>query len=316
MAKTSLPMNFETLNEFVDGRLSREEAAEVAAAVASNPALAKELAEISKLNEQIQSVGADVLEEPVPDRLRQIVQPKSKKENQSSMLFIILRRTAALGLTLLIGFVGGYFTKNHFEPNNSGLLKPFIEQAVLSHQLFDTGGFGDKTNRIPIAPESELANVSLHAPIRIPISLGADLEPVSVRTLTSATGAAIQVAYLDDENALTSLLVRELSDEDSLPARFVDQDGYQILYWIDGPSIYALVGQDVNQEQLKQMAKSIYSSNAVGELGQVIVAARFNPSQISRPRVRCMHPVIELEQIPIILVRILLRRSSFCIRLV
>lgn len=263
MVEHSPNVNHQTLSDYVDGRLSAEDRAELEKLAARDEAVAGELAALSGLNEQLGKIGAEILDEPVPERLRRIVQPDAPSTPRGPMLFVILRRGAALGLAVLVGFLGGYVTSQWSDRDFSGLIEPFIEQAVLSHKLFETNEFGSPDERIYISPESELAETSLRAPLRVPVNLGPSLQPVSLRTLSAVTGSAVQVAYLDDGNNLTSLMVRELSDEGDLPADFTSRDDYNILLWIDGPLIYALVG-DGDEVALRSMAQSIYSSNAIG----------------------------------------------------
>ena len=253
----------ETLSDYVDGRLSEREQAQVEAAIATNSALAEDLAALQNLNRQLSSLGASILDEPVPERLHRIVAPKAERKAGPGFFSLSWRHSLAYGFSVLIAFVAGYIVSDKIVPKDSGLLRPFVEQAVLSHELFEKGTFSSAEQMISISPEAELAGLSLSSPMRVPISLGIGLEPVAIRTLTGHTGAAIQVAYLDPDNKLTSLLVHEMSDDADMPAKFTAQDELNILYWIDGPLVYALVG-DADEQELRALARSIYTSNAIG----------------------------------------------------
>lgn len=59
----------ETLMAYVDGELNAEMRAQVEAAMALDPLLMREVEKQQALREQLQSTFADVLQEPVPDRL-------------------------------------------------------------------------------------------------------------------------------------------------------------------------------------------------------------------------------------------------------
>ena len=253
----------EALNDYIDGRLSERERAQVEAAIATNSALAKELAALQSLNVQLSSLGASVLDEPVPERLRRIVAPNLERKLGFRFFSPSWRHGLAYGFSVLIAFVAGYVVNDSMAPQDPGLLRPFVEQAVLSHELFEKGTFSSAGQTISVSPEAELAGMSLNSPMRVPISLGIGLEPVAIRTLTGYKGAAIQVAYLDPNNQLTSLLVREVSDDADMPAKFTTQDELNVLYWIDGPLVYALVG-DEDEQELRVLARSIYTSNAIG----------------------------------------------------
>ena len=63
----------ERIQDFIDGRLSAREATTVAALLAANPELRRKVAKLLALNEMIRGLGAHILEEPIPARLREAV---------------------------------------------------------------------------------------------------------------------------------------------------------------------------------------------------------------------------------------------------
>ena len=72
------------LQQFIDGRLSASEAAEVAALLAKNPDLRRKAAELLVLNEMVRGLGAHILEEPIPDRLTEAVRSSPPPSQRSS----------------------------------------------------------------------------------------------------------------------------------------------------------------------------------------------------------------------------------------
>jgi len=75
------PLSDERLQEYLDGRLSPADAAAVAEYLWIHP---EKGAEVQRLREQdtlLSAIGADVLEEPVPERLLQIVRSPSRNQD-------------------------------------------------------------------------------------------------------------------------------------------------------------------------------------------------------------------------------------------
>lgn len=67
------PVTDEELNEYLDGGLNEERRAEVEAWLLENPERTTEFERLKELNEALRRLGADILDEPVPERLRDIV---------------------------------------------------------------------------------------------------------------------------------------------------------------------------------------------------------------------------------------------------
>lgn len=61
------------LSEYADGRLSEERRAEIAAWLLEHPREAAELDRLQALDEALRGVGGEILNEPVPERLREVL---------------------------------------------------------------------------------------------------------------------------------------------------------------------------------------------------------------------------------------------------
>ena len=61
------------IQDYVDGRLSEEEAAIVAASLRIDPVLQRQVEQLQRLNEMLQHMGQTHLHEPVPDRFVRIL---------------------------------------------------------------------------------------------------------------------------------------------------------------------------------------------------------------------------------------------------
>lgn len=70
----------EEIAAFADGQLEAEREAEIAKAVAADPALAEEVAKHRALKAMLQGHFAPIAEEPVPDRLASMLRPETQAE--------------------------------------------------------------------------------------------------------------------------------------------------------------------------------------------------------------------------------------------
>jgi len=76
------PVTDDELSEYVDGGLSEERRAEIAAWLLENPKKAAEVERLRQLNDALRDLGADILDEPVPERLREVVR-RARSGSQS-----------------------------------------------------------------------------------------------------------------------------------------------------------------------------------------------------------------------------------------
>ncbi len=74
----------ENIHEFVDGRLSAREAAKFAAHVAADPDLRRKVAALWLINQMLRGLGQHILDEPVPERLAEIVRGRPSAPEDSS----------------------------------------------------------------------------------------------------------------------------------------------------------------------------------------------------------------------------------------
>jgi anti-sigma factor RsiW len=88
----------ERLQEYLDGRMNPDEAALVTAYLVANPERAAELERARHLDALLVGVGAEVLEEPIPERLLQIVRqgvsPPTEQQPAPEQLVATVREVA------------------------------------------------------------------------------------------------------------------------------------------------------------------------------------------------------------------------------
>lgn len=248
----------EDLSAYVDDRLDPERRAAIDAALRSDPELARTVAELRSQDEQLRAMAAGVLHEPVPERLLAVIRRGPPPRRR-----LPVRELGQIAAALVIGIGLGWFLRPGADGGQQELLEPFLRQAVLSHQLFEANEQLETLRAGGGPPLLQEVRNPFRTPIRIPELIGTDLRPVLFRSLEGGVGPGIQLAYLGDQGHLTSLLIRQHSNADELPVQHRELEGRSLLYWLDGPLVYVLVG-DGDEEELRRMALSIYASTATG----------------------------------------------------
>ena len=69
------------IQDYIDDRLNEHDRANVAAFLLANPEIGAEVDQLRRQNETLKSVGREILEEPVPERLRSALRPPPEAEN-------------------------------------------------------------------------------------------------------------------------------------------------------------------------------------------------------------------------------------------
>jgi anti-sigma factor RsiW len=258
----------EDLTDFLDQRLDDETHAEVAAAIDTDPDLAARVAALRAQDVQLRALGADILEEPIPERLSDVLNrspapaPAPEPAPAAPAQRWSARDLIRIAAVLVIGVALGWTLRAQLA-SESDLLEPFVRQAVLSHELFrTTGGLQPLSGERTLREISEI-QIPFGTPVRVPELLGATYRPVVLRAEQAGSGAGLNVAYQRDDGGLTSLLIRQHSPSDDIPVNFTQRSGHSVLYWLDGPLLYALVG-DESEADLRAMARNIYTAAARG----------------------------------------------------
>lgn len=265
----------EDLSDLIDGRLDPATRAAVGAAMDRDPTLARRYATLLEQDRLLRHLGEEVLGEAIPERLTEILdRVREEREDEEvdrsatqQLRFSPWRRMPQIAMLLAgtaAGVAGGWFGHAEFGGGQAGLFRAAVEQAAISHRLFEVGD----ENRIgdlgdgEVLPAASLPDL-FETPIRAPALRGSRWVPVGLRTEDGSGGKAMQIAYADQEGKKVTLSVRTIEGTDDLPSSLVEAEGYNVLYWLDGPMLYALVG-DIDETELSRLARDVYVSRAVG----------------------------------------------------
>jgi anti-sigma factor RsiW len=70
----------EQIQDYVDGRLGGRDLAAMAAYLLTHPRLASEIETLRRQNEALKRVAEEVLDEPVPERLRDVIRQIARRQ--------------------------------------------------------------------------------------------------------------------------------------------------------------------------------------------------------------------------------------------
>jgi anti-sigma factor RsiW len=107
------------IQDYLDGRLNERDRAAVAAYLLTHPDVASEVETLRRQNEALKGIGHEILDEPVPERLREVLQRQTvvslgaRRRRWRSSGFL---EAAAAVLLLCVGGAIGWFVNDRLTP--------------------------------------------------------------------------------------------------------------------------------------------------------------------------------------------------------
>ena len=231
---------------YADGLLDRNPGrkAEVEAYLRQHPYEAARVRDYADQNNAIRRLYASILAEPVPERLQAALETRPRRP-----LGPVARAAIVASLLCAAGFMGWLIGRSG-QPAPR-LVQDFIEQALTTygHPHLTAGSSTDITQQGTSQPFDWLAQqiaVQLQPP---------DLTPQGFtlvdRHLITANGPqTAQVTYAAPGGQRLSLFLSTRWQDEVPQFHFAENDGVTMVYWLDGPLVYALVGHLDRQEML------------------------------------------------------------------
>jgi anti-sigma factor RsiW len=228
----------EDIQAFVDEQLDREAMSAVAARVAEQPALAREVARLRADKRLLKQVYGPLADQPVPDRLRA---PFRRQQARQRTRQFGAAAALAAGLALTVwfgpGLLGGdKVVKEALAARNGG--------GVVTRQVALDGAEPDQRDAV--------ISAALSVPVKVP-----DLAR-SGFTLASVTlyGQAAQLSYRDAAGKLFTIYLRHSLGPDRFDLH--QQGNTEICVWQNAELAVAMVGEMTAKEMLK-VASSSYA---------------------------------------------------------
>src|SRR5438067_7733138 len=264
----------ETLVAYLDGELDGAERQHVEAWLAADAAARDRLTDLAQSTNLLRSAYADIVNEPVPDRLiaaaRGEINPASMPQREAEMLRLQRppRRivvtvpggrwgigiAAAAGLFgLVVGGAGSYLANGLLSPGSPAAEQRLAAAAANNTWLDNAAGYyklavsaGDALT-IDVAADADSREALQKA--SLPQTRWPDLKPWGLtfrgaRLVAGEGRPAAQLVYTTENKAIGPLtLVIGASKQSDIQPTFDHRQDVNLLYWRHQGRAYALVGQ-------------------------------------------------------------------------
>jgi len=263
---------------FVDGQLPPERCRAVMAFLAANPEEAARMDDYRTLSEALHLAYDEVLYEPLPKRLRveHYRGQSSWARRLQDWLGVgrhgLVARLAGIAALLLVSSGGGWLMRGEIITQDVETpAMSFARQATNAHLLFAPDlrhpvEFGADQQDSLLVWLSERLGQAVHAPNLQTLNF----KLVGGRLLPASGQAAAQLMYENPDARRITLYIRArwatpLNGAHDGSVSFASEGGVSLVYWIEGPFAYALIGQ-MDREQLFGAAKTIQQQMKVPTL--------------------------------------------------
>jgi anti-sigma factor RsiW len=254
------------LQDYVDGRLNERDRAAVAAYLLAHPHAAAELEAVRRQSEALRALGHEILDEPVPERLREVLRdPKacSKAPTQPMRAHARPRHAsrfleaAAATLLLCVGGALGWFAHEVVSP------APSVDDRLLAHMANAYALYGARDYRVAFPPDRAQEFVT-----RIGRSFQRAVPPPDLGELGySYRGgqllpngdANIGLFHFErPENARLAVFFWVNSGPPMVVRNLQDRHGIAARFWNTHDLSFAVIGDDSNRD-VETAAKAVFA---------------------------------------------------------
>lgn len=254
---------------FVDGQLPPDACRAVMTYLAAHQGESERMSEYHQMSEELHRQFDEVLYEPLPKRLK----VDTYRDNRSfaeqirswfdiDMRTFAIRFAAVAVLMTASGGTGWWLKAGDIESQQVTPAMSFARQAARAHMLFAPDlrhpvEFGaDQRDNLTLWLTERLGD-QVYTPRLQDIGFGL----VGGRLLPAADLAAAQLMYESPDDRRITLYIRErwqapMTTANEGSVSYFGEGGLSMVYWIEGPFAYALIGE-LNREELFATAKTI-----------------------------------------------------------
>jgi len=247
----------EELHAYVDGQLDENRRAQIEAFLVTHPEQAEYVNQLLEQN-RLLHIGFDaIIDEPVPPQLLQTLSQKPVKNNRTLM---------AIAASLFIGVLSGYFLRGELSPvpvRSQVQAQAFTDRAAIAHIVYAS----EILHPVEVNADQEVhllqwLSKRLGHALRAPDLTKFGYQIMGGRLLPGEKGAAAQLMYQEKTGKRLTLYISVKDTEMKQTAfRIEDEDGVQVLYWVDNDLGFALVG-DIDRIRLLDIARVAYEETS------------------------------------------------------
>lgn len=234
----------EDLNAFIDGELDEARDVAIAATIAASPELSERVERLILDKDMIARVYGPLIEQPVPDALRQMVTGHRPAAQPARMQRRFLPAAMALAAAIVAAVI--------VYPRMSGVeADPLVAEAlaVRSGEVHAERQYAD-TDISAEATRDGLAQAALAVPVKVPNLEKAGFRLVGISAYPDKGGhKALQLSYRDGNGTLFTMFMRQTAGGDrfELSAR----KNMQVCVWQNDDLSVVMLGEMPAHEMLK-----------------------------------------------------------------
>jgi anti-sigma factor RsiW len=250
------PISEDDLQAYVDSALPSARQAVVETHLAQHPEDAERVRVYRAQKQALRSLFDPVLDEPLPDKLRELAVPPRPASAASRWS---LQRVAASIAIALIGAGGGWLARGPGVDRSVASVAALPRQAAVAHAVFTP----DVRRPVEVGAEHEDQLVAwlskrLGTPVRPPHLQAVGFDLVGGRLLPGNSGPVAQFMYQDSNGRRLTLYVSTENVANQETAfRFAQEGPVNVFYWIDGKFGYAL-SASIAKDELARVSKAVY----------------------------------------------------------
>lgn len=253
------PISHSDLHAYVDGELSKERHAEVAAWLAEHPEDMSRVESYRSQKQDLRRLFAPVLGDPLPERLMALTKPPAAMPTRFLSRWS-LQRIAASFVIAFVGASAGWLAHEHYRPATQiARMAALPHRAAIAHVVFSP----DVKRPVEISAEHEDQLVTwlskrLGTAVRPPRLGTLGYELIGGRLLPGNSGPVAQFMYHDATGQRLTLYVStENTMNRDTAFRFAQEGPVNVFYWIDGKFGYAISG-GMAKEELARISAAVY----------------------------------------------------------
>ena len=239
------------LHAYVDHQLDTERRAEIDLFLKSHPETSQKVHTCQQINQGLQGLFDDVMNEPIPERLKDAGKPSRKGRTYFQI--------AAMAASLVIGTGIGWLARDGLEQTLPPQQTALVDSAFTAHVVYTP----EVRHPVEVGAEEEKHLVGwlskrLKTKIQAPQLSSLGYELLGGRLLAADREPAAQFMYQNPEGNRLTLYVRHMQGpEQDTAFQYARQNGTQGFYWVDGNLGYALIG-DVGRSLISKAAYIVY----------------------------------------------------------
>ncbi len=245
------PVSDADLHAYVDDQLAPDRCRQVEEYLREHPEATDKVEEYQRINAGLDALYSPVLDEPLP------AQWEVRARRPARVL-----RVAAVTAWMMIGGAIGWLLNSGDtivtvaeQPMQTHLVQP----AAFAHAVYTS----EVRHPVEVSGQDEQHLVAwlskrLHTDIKAPNLSAQGFALMGGRLLPSTNRMAAQFMYERPDGLRVTLYIRQGTwDNDATAFRFAKKDTTAVLYWIDGPVAYALVGE-LDRNELLALSEAVY----------------------------------------------------------